>query len=110
MKKYNFLFKPLFFIFNLLLATWLVLEIEKIKPSDFSKRPSFFKNKTALVCDTCSLVRFQTDKKQQPFALKAHHLSLKKLSADYKCGLIDSIGLDQELENILQSLEQNTPK
>jgi hypothetical protein len=33
LKKYKFLFKPLFFIFNLFFATWLVLKIEEYQPS-----------------------------------------------------------------------------
>lgn len=110
MKKYNFLFKPLFFIFNLLLATWIVLEIEKIKPSDFSKRPSFFKDETPLVCATCGSVISQTDKTRQISALESQHLSLKKLCADYKYGLVDSTYLDRQLKKILQPVERTSAK
>jgi len=46
MKKYKFLLKPIFFIINLLFATWLILKIEKLNPSDFGKYRSIFE-KTA---------------------------------------------------------------
>ena len=108
MKKYNFLFKPVFFIFNLLFATWLVLKIEEIKPSDFSKRPSFFKNKTSSVCATCGSVLSHADRTQQMSALKYQHLSLKKLCIDYKHDLVDSTFFDRQLKKILQ-LPERTP-
>jgi hypothetical protein len=41
---YKFLLKPIFFIFNLLFACWLVLKIEKISPSDFGKRKFLFES------------------------------------------------------------------
>lgn len=37
MKQYSFLVKPLFYILTLLFATWLVIKIEKISPSDFGE-------------------------------------------------------------------------
>jgi len=84
MKKYKFLFKPLLFIFNLLFATWLVLKIEKIKPSDFGKHKSVFYSgpKPRTVS--------QDDKEY-----------LKKLFIDYKSGLIDSVKLEEHINKFL---------
>jgi hypothetical protein len=42
MNNYKFLRKPFFFLFNLLFATWLVLKIEEIKPTDFGRNRKFF--------------------------------------------------------------------
>jgi len=42
MNNYKFLRKPFFFLFNLLFATWLVLKIEQIKPTDFGRNRNFF--------------------------------------------------------------------
>lgn len=42
MNNYKFLRKPFFFLFNLLFATWLVLKIEQIKPTDFGRNTNFF--------------------------------------------------------------------
>lgn len=44
MSDYKFLLKPLFFIFNLFLATALVLWIEKLSPSDLGRFKSIFEN------------------------------------------------------------------
>ena len=98
MKKYNFLFKPLFFICSLVFATWLVLFIEKISPSDLGKYESLFNSRP----------------KAMPKEINAgtsfmhHKQSLKKICNDYKAGLIDSTKLDQELEKIfaIQRLSQ----
>lgn len=109
MKKYNFLFKPVFFIFNLLLATWLVLEIEKIKPSDFSKRPSFFKQKTSPARTTGGSASCEKYTEQHKSLLKSQHLTLKKLCIDYKYDRIDSTNLDEQLEKILQICSAETP-
>ena len=37
MKKFDFLIKPVFFTCNLVFATWLVLTIDRIEPSDFGQ-------------------------------------------------------------------------
>lgn len=92
MKKYNFLFKPFFFICSLLFATWLVLYIEKIRPSDLGKYESMF-NSTP---------------KPPPKVKSVHHSHMndkqifKKICADYKAGLIDSTKLDQQIEDFLK--------
>jgi hypothetical protein len=44
MSHYKFLLKPLFFIFNLIFATCLVLWIEKLSPSDLGRFKSVFEN------------------------------------------------------------------
>jgi hypothetical protein len=84
MKEYRFLFKPLFFIFNLLFATWLVFQIEKIHPSDFGKYRSWFEEPPKL-----NVTKMY--KKQM----------LKKLISDYKKGVLDSVQLDRSLEDYL---------
>ncbi|HXB40645.1 MAG TPA: hypothetical protein VNZ49_08890 [Bacteroidia bacterium] len=84
MKKYKFLFKPVFFILNLLFATWLVFRIEKITPSDFGRYRSLFED-------------------QQP-VIQHHTFNkkfLRKLCLDYKTGTLDSIKLEQELDEFL---------
>ncbi len=44
MKRFSSLLKPLVFIAQLLLASWLVLYIEKLQPSDFGHNKSLFIN------------------------------------------------------------------
>lgn len=84
MKKYTFLFKPVFFIFNLVFATWLVFQIEKISPSDFGKYRSLFETPP------------------EPIPVKAYSKeSLKKICIDYKAGILDSAGLEQQLDRVL---------
>lgn len=78
MAKYTFLFKPVFFIFNLLFATWLVFEIEKISPSDFGGSGS----------PPGALPRNEKEKKER----------LKKICLDFKAGLLDSALLEQKLD------------
>jgi hypothetical protein len=85
MMKYKFLFKPLFFIFNLIFATWLVLKIEKIKPSDFGEHKTLF--------DPAPTPRIVTPKDK---------VYLKKLAYEYKYGIIDSLKLDQKLQQYLE--------
>lgn len=84
MKQYKFLLKPLFFIFNLVFATWLVLKIEKIQPSDFGEHKSIFESapKPRIVT--------QEDKKY-----------LTTLALEFKYGLIDSTTLDKKLKKFL---------
>jgi hypothetical protein len=84
MRDYAFLFKPLFFIFNLIFATWLVLAIEQIKPSDFGEHRSFFE-------------RPAKPRKVTP----ADKPVLFKLADDYKAGRINAETLDRELEAFL---------
>jgi hypothetical protein len=85
MKKYKFLLKPIFFIFNLLFATWLVLKIEKIKPSDFGEHKKFF--------DPAPAPRVVTpDDKNY----------LRDLAIDYKYGRLDSVTLERKLDKFLE--------
>jgi hypothetical protein len=82
MKKYKFLVKPVFFIFNLLFATWLVLKIEKLSPSDFGRYERLF----------------------EPAELRPDNIPLydkyylKKLAEDYRSGKIDSAMFDLQLD------------
>ena len=79
MRHLKFLLKPGFFVFNLLFATWLVFEIEKISPSDFGRYHSLFED-------------------PKPAPVKLHKLYLKKICSDYKAGKIDSTELEHRLE------------
>lgn len=86
MKQYKFLLKPLFFIFNLVFATWLVLKIEKIKPSDFGEHQSIFETP------------------QKPRVLNgADKHRLKTIAYEFKYGLIDSAGLSKKLDKLLEA-------
>lgn len=84
MKKYKFLLKPIFFIFNLLFATWLVLKIEKIQPSDFGKHKSVF----------------YSGPKPRMVSLEDKGY-LKKLFIDYKAGKVDSLKLEEHINTFL---------
>jgi hypothetical protein len=83
LKKYKFLFKPVFFIFNLFFATWLVVQIEKVKPSDFGKYRHLFE-----LPEKSSLKALQKQ-------------NLKKLCSDYKAGKLDSTQFEVQLEKIM---------
>jgi hypothetical protein len=110
MKKYNFLFKPLFFIFSLVFATWLVLYIEKISPSDFGRYEYLFNSEPKPLPKELKIQNpLIYNTKQLSLSRKLSALrqaELKKLCFDYKAGLIDSSGLDQQLEIILKSTEE----
>lgn len=84
MKQYKFLAKPIFFIFNLLFATWLVLKIEKIKPSDFGEHKSMFSSAPRPRTITAS------DK-----------MVLKTLFMEFKYGMIDTTQLNAKLDQFL---------
>lgn len=92
MKKYKFLLKPLLFIFNMLFATWLVVKIEQLSPTDFTRYKPFF--------------GIESKPKENQFQKKPELTTLdkpvlKKLCSDYKLGLIDSVRLDKELDFVL---------
>lgn len=93
MKEYKFLFKPVFYIFSLLFATWLVIKIEKISPSDFGDA------KTDLIHKPNHLEIFQDNKKY-----------LKNLFNVYKAGAIDSTTLNEKLTFFLESTQSVSPK
>lgn len=86
MEKYTFLGKPFFFICSLIFATWLVLKIEQISPSDFGKHKSLFERKAV-----------------KSIPQNSKH-NLKIIFYKYKDGLIDSNQLDQQLEEFLTTL------
>jgi hypothetical protein len=93
MKNYSFLLKPLFFIFNLLFATWLVLFIEKLKPSDFGKHKSIF----------------ESAPKPKTVSEGDKHF-LKNLVISYKLGKIDSLTLEKELDRFVSPLTEPATK
>jgi hypothetical protein len=84
MTEYKFLLKPLFFIFNLIFATWLVLKIEQIQPSDFGRYRSIFESKDQL----------------NPEKLRQKKY-LEKIFSEYKHGLLDSVQVAGKLEKYL---------
>lgn len=88
--NFKFLLKPVFFIFSLVFSTWLVLTIEKITPSDFGRYKSFFESEAKPV--------------HKPNTYNKQYL--KHLCSDYKAGLIDSVKLDEQLEQFLKSPEK----
>lgn len=88
MKKHSFLFKPIFFIINLVFATWLVLAIEQLEPSDFGQYRSFFESPAR------PKKVFPEDKSK-----------LKKLAIEFKEGKIDENTLDKELEAFLKPIK-----
>ena len=84
MRKYKFLLKPFFFIFNLLFATWLVFQIEKLSPSDFGKYKYIFEDAP------------QSDSTH----LKSKEY-LKKICIDYKTGILDSAAFDKQIDKFM---------
>jgi hypothetical protein len=94
MKKYKFLFKPLFFILCLLFASWLVIKIEKISPSDFGKYRSLFENeepkpKKHAECKGKECILGNKDE-------------LKKICGEFNYGLTDSLAFDKKLEEFME--------
>jgi hypothetical protein len=83
LKKYKFLFKPAFFIFNILFSTWLVIKIEQISPSDFGRYKYWFEARPK-VPDLARKNRIQ------------------KLCNDYKAGLLDSTQLESKILNLIE--------
>jgi hypothetical protein len=86
MKDYSFLKKPVFFIFNLIFATWLVLAIEQIQPSDFGNGASFF-----------------LPPPRPKKVTEADKPYLRKLASDFRSGKIDSLTLEKELEEFVKA-------
>ncbi|HEX8516257.1 MAG TPA: hypothetical protein VF868_08660 [Bacteroidia bacterium] len=82
MKDYSFLLKPIFFIFNLIFATWLVIKIEKLSPSDFGRYETLFERTEPRPDNVPSYDKYY----------------LKTLADDYKSGKLDSAEFDLQLE------------
>ena len=94
MKDYKFLLKPLFYIFNILLASWLVIKIEKLHPSDFGEYETFFEPaKTPHV------------EKKKDISLSDKQY-LKNLYSDFIKGKIDSLMIDRQLEQFLEAYKK----
>jgi len=91
MKKYKFLLKPVFFVCSLFFATWLVLAIEKLEPSDFSRNTSLF--------DKTPVPRKVTPA-DKPYLLD--------LFTKYKKGMIDSATVSRHLDAYLAPPEEKT--
>ncbi len=86
MKKYSFLFKPLFYILSLAFATWLVIKIEEVRPSDFG----------------------QTETKTPNSRITKEELlnrkkNLRTLFREFKEGKIDSTQFDNKLTFLLEA-------
>jgi hypothetical protein len=92
MKKYKFLLKPLFFIFNLLFATWLVFKIEKIQPSDFGRYKSLF----------------EKDEQTLPVKQSYDKFYIIKLAEDYKNGKLSKILFEKTLSKYLEEINKTT--
>jgi hypothetical protein len=95
MKKYNFLFKPAFFIVSLLFATWLVFYIDKLSPPEPDKSSSLPR----------SINQWNNKNKRS-----SDKIFLKRICCDYKSGLIDSAAMDRHLESFIDSIEISTQK
>jgi hypothetical protein len=92
MKQYKFLGKSIFFILNLVFATWLVLKIEKIKPSDFGEYKSIFSSAP------------------KPRVIsKSDKMVLKTIFFEFKYGLIDTAQLNKKLDRFLATPEEEIP-
>lgn len=92
MKKYTFLFKPMFFIFSLLFASWLVLKIEKLRPSDFGRERYLFEDEPV-----SSVSKYDEQ-------------YLKNLFLEYKFGIINSRQLDEKIEFFLNPVHKAVVK
>lgn len=92
MEKYSFLFKPLFFIFSLFFASWLVLKIEKLRPSDFGRERYLFEDEPVH-----SVAKYDEQ-------------YLKNLFLEYKFGIINSRQLDEKLEFFLNPINKSAVK
>jgi hypothetical protein len=93
MKNYKFILKPLFFLFNLVFATWLVFAIEKISPSDFGQYKHLF------------------DTQKDPMQIdRENKIHLMKLLQDFKNGALDSADVAGRLEHFLVLPANSRPK
>ncbi len=104
MKKYNFLFKPLFFISSLCFATWLVLYIERISPSDLGKYESIF-NSGPPLRDALKSESSQNFLPRLKLPRERQRQYLIKMCTEYKAGSIDSLALDRKIEQFLKSVD-----
>lgn len=110
MNKYSFLLKPLFFIFSLVFATWLTLFIERLQPSDFGKYEYIFSSEPKPVTKAPVIHTEVEHTKKSLGSSNFQKESIKKLCADYKSGVIDSIILDKKIEILLNSTERVSEK
>lgn len=104
---FAFLFKPLFFIFSLLLGSWLVLKIEKLIPSDFGKYKSLFEKEDSLPGSTRQVNRTEEGKVREKDTSsgirESQKAELKKLIFEYKNGVVDSILFEMKLDEFFKS-------
>lgn len=84
MGRFKFLAKPLFYIFSLLFSCWMVLQIERISPSDFGKYKSWFQQKP-------------TDQKHTAFPTNT---ALRDAYLQYKSGKTDSATFFRFIEEV----------
>jgi hypothetical protein len=93
MENYKFLFKPLFFIFSLVFAGWMVLKIETVSPSDFGKYRSLF--------EVTPPAEAGDEKKK---------VVLEKICDDYRCGKTDSATFMTQLRIYFKLASKNKPE
>jgi hypothetical protein len=86
MRKFRFIIKPVFYILSLVFATWLVITIEKVSPSDFNSS----KDKT-------------NEKMVVPPEIQQDKIFLENLCKAYRAGTIDSSELGKRLLWYLKS-------
>lgn len=129
MSHYNFLFKPIFFIISLLVGTYIVLWVEKVKPSDLGPCKNIFERSASLVnkrklseqellVKKMNLKKTEEDfKRSRIFLNHSDNSSLNLASSRnyllninmaYKEGIIDSCELADKLNDFLV-LINNTP-
>lgn len=93
MINYKFLIKPIFYISSLLFSSWVVLQIEKLNPSDFGRYKRLF----------------GSGEEVQP-SLNLNKQYLIKLYSNYKEGKIDSAKFDQQLQKFLDDMQTVSKK
>jgi hypothetical protein len=94
MSKYKFLIRPVFYIFNLFFATWLVIKIESVSPSDFGRYKLLFE---------------RTEPKLQHVPVYDKYY-IFKLAEDYKKERIDQKTFLQLLSSHLDAVNKNALK
>jgi hypothetical protein len=89
MERYNFLFKPVFFIVSLLFSSWLVIQVERLQPSDLGRFEKLFDSG-------------EKEEKPSPEYIRAY---LHTLYRDHQEGRISDQVLTIEVYKFLEKLK-----
>lgn len=91
--KYWFLFKPVFFIISLLSGTYLILYIEKLKPSDLGSYGNIFEKKIIIKKNVFYPLRLS--KKLSPKEIKFARIAWKYFENNYhdSTGFVNSLDM-----------------